>query len=68
MREYNHFYMITRYILMENPKVEYRSVIKFLVLEGQSPTNIYERMMAVYGDQTPSRPTVFEWARHFKDG
>jgi histone-lysine N-methyltransferase SETMAR len=53
---------------MENQKLEYRSVIKFLVLEGESPSNIYQRMVVVYGEHAPSRTTVFEWARRFKDG
>ena len=56
------------YIPMENQKFEHRSIIKFLVLEGQSPSNIHERMTAVYGDSAPSRTMVFEWARRFKDG
>ena len=56
------------YILMENQKFEHRSIIKFLVLEGQSPSNIHERMTAVYGDSAPSRTMIFEWARRFKDG
>ena len=53
---------------MENQKFEHRSIIKFLVLEGQSPSNIHERMTAVYGDSAPSRTMVFKWARRFKDG
>ena len=53
---------------MENHKLEHRSVIKFLVLKGQSPSNIYDRMVVVYGDNALSRTTVFEWARRFKVG
>ncbi|CAF1533617.1 unnamed protein product, partial [Rotaria sp. Silwood1] len=53
---------------MEIQKLEHRSVIKFLVLEGHSPSNIYERMVVVYGDHAPSRTRVFEWAHRFKDG
>ena len=53
---------------MENQKFEHRSTIKFLVLEGQSPSNIHERMTAVYGDSAPSRTMVFEWACRFKNG
>jgi transposase len=53
---------------MENHKLEHRSVIKFLVLEGQSPTNIYELIVVVYGDHVPSHTTVFEWVSRFKDG
>ena len=51
---------------MENQKFEHQSIIKFLILEGQSPTNIHGRMTAVYGDSTPSRTMVFECARRFK--
>ena len=36
-------------------------------MEGQSPSNIHERMTAVYGDSAPSRTMVFEWARRFKN-
>ena len=53
---------------MENQKFEHQSIIKFLVLEGRSPTNIHGRITAVYGDSTPSRTMVFELARRFKDG
>ena len=67
MREYNDFHEISLFTLMENQKFEYRSVIKFLVLEEKSPSNIYKRMVAVYGDHAPSPTTVFEWARRFKD-
>ena len=44
---------------MENPKFEYRLVIKFLVLEEEAPSNIYNRMVVVYGDHAPSHTTVF---------
>ncbi|CAF4844368.1 unnamed protein product [Rotaria sp. Silwood1] len=53
---------------MENQKFEHRSIIKFLVLEGQSPSNIHERMTAIYGDSAPSRTMVFEWVPRFKNG
>ena len=56
------------YILMEHQKFEHRLIIKFLILEGQSPPNIHERMTAVYGDSAPSRTMIFQWARRFKDG
>lgn len=42
--------------------------MKFLVLEGQSPSNIYEPMVAVHGDHVPSCTTDFEWVRRFKSG
>ena len=52
---------------MENQGRERRSIIKYLDLEAQSPSNIHERMTAVYGDSAPSRTMIFEWARHFKN-
>ncbi len=36
-------------------------------MEGQSPTNIYELIVVVYGDHAPSHTTVFEWVCRFKD-
>ena len=68
MREYNDFCQISLFTVMENQKFEYRSVLKFLVLKGESASNIYKYMVVVYGDRTPSCTTVFEWARRFKDG
>ena len=38
---------------MENQRLEQRSIIKFLDLEGQSPSNIHERMTAIYGASAP---------------
>ena len=52
---------------MENQRPERRSIIKFLDLEGQSPSNIHERMTAVYGDSAPSRTMIFEWTCRFKN-
>ena len=52
---------------MENQGCERRSIIKYLDLEDESPSNIHERMTAVYGDSAPSRTMIFEWARHFKN-
>ena len=53
---------------MENQKLEYRSVIKFLVLERESPSNTYKRMVVVYGNHAPSHTRVSDWTRRFKDG
>jgi len=36
-------------------KEQYRSVIRFLFLEGKSRSGIKERLDAVYGDSSPSR-------------
>ena len=53
---------------MENQKFQHRSIIKFLVLEGQSTSNIHQCITAVYGNSAPPRTMLFEWARRFMDG
>ena len=60
MREHNGLRQISLFTLIENQKLECRSVIKFLVLEGQSQPNIYKRMVVVYGDYVSSLTAVFE--------
>ena len=52
---------------MENQKFQHQSIIQFLALEGQLPSNIHERMTAVYGSSAPSHTILFEWARRFKN-
>ena len=47
-------------------KLEYRAVIKFLTMEGNSPTKIHERMELVYKDKCPSKATVARWSAEFK--
>ena len=49
-------------------KLEYRAVIKFLTLKGETPKNIYESMMEVYGDNCPSYTTVKDWIRGVRLG
>ena len=49
-------------------KIEHRSVIKFLTLEGESPINIFNRMQKVYEDSSPSYSTVKKWAAEYKRG
>jgi len=51
---------------MENFK--YRDVIQFLFLEGLKAKDIYERMLKVYKDSSPSISTVERWASKFKRG
>ena len=62
MREYNDFRQSSLFTLMGKQNLEYRSVIQFLVLKGQSPSNIYKRMVIVHGDRdrASSRTAVFE--------
>lgn len=49
-------------------KVEYRAVIRYLFLKGNSPTQIKTEMDIVYGDSSPSFTTVKFWAAEFKRG
>ncbi|KAL6257504.1 hypothetical protein P5V15_011074 [Pogonomyrmex californicus] len=49
-------------------KIEYRAVIKFLHLKGNTPAQIKIELDAVYGDSAPSFATVKRWAAEFKRG
>ncbi|XP_046976469.1 histone-lysine N-methyltransferase SETMAR-like [Vanessa cardui] len=49
-------------------KIEYRAVIKFLTIEGRTPSEIKQRLDAVYGQSSPSYSTVKEWAKQFRLG
>jgi len=46
-------------------KIEYQAVIKYLFLKGM-PTQIKNKLDAVYGDSAPSFITVKFWAAEFK--
>lgn len=48
--------------------VEYRAVIRFLVLKGNTTQRILEEMTAVYGPDAPSYSVIKYWYRHFKSG
>ena len=52
----------------ECPRLEQRSVIKFLVTEKCKPCKIYKRMRDVYGEACFSKKNVYKWAKLFKDG
>jgi len=49
-------------------KEQYRSVTRFLFLEGKSRSEIKERLDAVYGDSSPSMVTVKNWFNEFLRG
>jgi len=49
-------------------KLEYRSVIKFLVLEKIAPKEIHERLSKVYKESAPGYSSVKKWAARFKQG
>jgi transposase len=44
------------------------AVIEFLVKEGNSAGDIYERLRGVYGDVCMNVSSVRRWVKHFKDG
>lgn len=49
-------------------KIEYRAVIRYLFLKGNTPKKIKHELEAVYGDSAPSFTTVKFWAAEFKRG
>ena len=49
-------------------QVEYRAVIRFLYLKGRTPTEAFDEMKEVYGEDAPSYDVVKHWHRQFKCG
>ena len=49
------------YKLSAMEAVEYRSVIKFPHLKGQTSTEIHQQMVAVYTEKCPNYSTVTHW-------
>ncbi|CAK1585575.1 unnamed protein product [Parnassius mnemosyne] len=49
-------------------KIEYRVVIKFLFLKGNTPTKIKDELDSVYGDSAPLFSIVKFWLAEFKCG
>lgn len=60
------FYQVA--IKLKMDKIEYRAVIKFLGKEGNTPTQIRERMFKVFGDSCPSEFVIKFWSKQFKQG
>ena len=48
--------------------VEYRSVIKFLILGQTESSSIIEQLQEAYGDVCPLRATIYNWIREFRHG
>ena len=48
--------------------VEYRSVIKFLVLRHEKSEQILKFLQETYEDECPSRTTIYDWISQFKKG
>lgn len=49
-------------------KEQYRSVIRFLFLDGKKCEEIREKLIEVYKDQSPSMSTIRYWFIEFKRG
>ena len=49
-------------------KEQYRSVIRFLFLDGKTCKEIKEKLHAVYKDNAPSIITIRYWYNEFKRG
>ncbi len=54
--------------LKKMEKEQYRSMIRFLFLEGKLRSEIKEWLDAVYGDCAPSMATVKNWFNEFQRG
>jgi hypothetical protein len=53
---------------MTDTKIELRTNIKFLAKLKKTSTETYQLLREVYGEDTLSRPCVFEWHRTFLGG
>ena len=54
--------------LAKMDKAEYRAVIKFLVLKGQSAKQTEEQLTAIYQESSPSAATIKRWVKEFQCG
>ena len=55
-------------VSLKMDEIEYREVIKFFVKEGLTPNAIHSKFIKVYGESSPSFPTIKKWAAEFKRG
>ena len=53
---------------MSLESVQYRSIIRFLYLNGKSRDDIQVEFNDVYGEQSPSLPTIKRWFNEFNAG
>jgi histone-lysine N-methyltransferase SETMAR len=49
-------------------RIKFRGIIEFLTLEGNDAKTAHERLVNVYGDDSPSYPTVARWANETRRG
>ena len=66
MHEHRHSVSIKMAAPLETcARVEQRSVIRFLRVEGVKPIEVHRRMKVQYGDVRLSQQQVYEWSRKF---
>lgn len=49
-------------------KQKYRHIIEFLILKKKSPKDIYHELLDTYGDDCPSKTTVYFWCSEIRHG
>lgn len=49
-------------------KCEIRAVIRYLVVKGKAPVEIFNEVKTVYGAKIMNRTSVYKWCREFKNG
>lgn len=54
--------------LQSSARCEIRSVIRYLVAKGKSPSEVFSEIKTVYGEGVMNRTSVFKWCREFKNG
>ena len=53
---------------MNDFNVEYRSVIKFIVMENTHTSEFKSQPCSSHGDRSPSKATIYRWVGEFKRG
>ena len=66
--KYNRFCFTVSLGVYQLESVQYRSIIRFLYLNGKSRDEILVELNDVYGEQSPSLPTIKRWFNEFKAG
>lgn len=62
------FFSLIEYVIVTIQPIEYRAIIMFLFLKGNTPQSILEEMTAVYETDFPSKSVIKDWYQHFKCG
>ena len=53
---------------MDSKLEEQRCVIKFLLLEGEKPSHIFQRLQKSFSKACTSRSTFYSWVSQFREG